>query len=293
MNRRSYLFVLVAVSACLVGWVGNAYGTTTSIPTGTSFTLNLNNQNYTPSATCKGGLTPGGTTLQPLVYLPPQNSQTQNIENALNAQRAGTELNGHPLFYNYSVATSSLTGTMTIDYYKAADFEVGPTCVHGAAIVAYYDGADWSSLGLNWVQVFTETGGAVNSPYAYTVDGSSSATPAYYPPGTRSPDATYTLQSGHDGTFTDFPRRPHVEAQTWSGGWTGYLFLASFGQINKVVTNPDPLASSYYYTQDVVIYDGVQWGWDGKCTPEPVTLLAVGLALAGLVPYVRRRLKAA
>jgi len=249
-----------------------------SISTGTTFSITLTDGNYDPSDLCEGGITPGGTWLFSLSSLSPNNAYTQQLLQALNGQHStNNDDPGYTIEYSYNVATTSLAGTLLIDWYKAFDNEVGDRCYHGAEIVAYYDFAEGEeALNLDWIQIYDESDGSVNSPYEYTVDGAYDQSPAYYAPGYGpwSPPG-YTLLGGHDMTWSDGPYDSHIEADPWSGSVEFYMFLAAFG---------DPYPDSFEPTtlhQEITIYDGIVWGYTGICqpVPEPGTAVLFGFGI--------------
>jgi hypothetical protein len=280
-HRAILLTTAIAMALCV-----GAFADTLPIETGTSFNLVVNDANYVFFDPCVG-VTPGGTSISPLEYLPRQNEYTDDMLAALYSQYGiDTSNDDYTIVYQYSVSDISLTGTMLIDWYQAVDDHAAQYCYHGAEIVAYYDyGSGEDTLGLDWVQVYDETGDSSVSPYEYTVDGAHDQSPAYYAPGYGpwTPPG-YTLASGHDMTWTDGPYDRHVETQAWAGGVEFYMFLASFSDIYA-----DPDSTSIYY-QDVTIYDGIVWGYSGICVvvPEPATLGMVSLGLAG---FLLRRLR--
>ena len=278
--RKTLLMIAVGIlSLCC-----ESFADTVTIDTGTSFNLTYNSGNYDPYEPCLG-ITPGGTWLNPLEYLPRENDYTNDLLAALYGQYGvNTSNEDYTLIYQYSVADSSLTGTMLIDWYQAVDEHSGQHCYHGAEIVAYYDyGEGEEDLGLDWVQLYDEFGGSVVSPYDFTVDGSHDQSPAYYAPGYGPwTPSGYSLDPNHDMTWSDGPYDRHEETKPWMGGVEFYMFLASFGDMY-----PDPNSNSVFY-QDVTIYDGIVWGYFGDCyiVPEPAT---VGLFCLGLLGLVRRQ----
>lgn len=286
-RRMNWRLVVLAVVAALALCAQSAPASI--IPTGTTLTIELNDANYDPSDDCEGGITPGGTWLDPLAALSPNNAYTSSIVGALNEQfGTNTDDPAFTIEYEYTVSPISLAGTLLIDWYVALDDEYGATCWHGAEIVAYYDlGPDEDLYNLDWIQVYDESGDAEASGYEYTVDGLEDGNPAYYTPGENpwSP-AGYTLDTTHDMTWTDGPGDPHPESDQWIGGVEFYMFLAGFG--DPYPDLEDPLVLH----QDVIIFDGILWGYDGICTivPEPGTLglMALGLAM-GAVRAVKRR----
>ena len=247
------------------------------IPTDTSFNLFYEKDNYSANAVCNGHLTPGGTQLEPLGYLGLQ-SETGDTLSALRWHRSDNgEDPAAALLYSYSVAEANLTGNLYIDWYKAFDREVGAQCLHGADIVAYYDygSAEERALGLTWIQLYEEAGDTATAS-GLVVDGVSDKTPAYYPPGYvpwKPPD--YTFQAGHDLTWTDGPQDPHWERSSWQGSADFSVYLASFA-------TPSYDAEAMVWVQQITLYDGVAWGYDGVCTPEPSTACLFALGLAAL-----------
>lgn len=284
MGSSRRVLALTIVGLLTLGVV--ALADTVAIETGTSFSINLNSGNYRPSDPC-GGVTPGETSLLDLQYLPRQNAFTNDFLAALYTQHSvDTSNEEYTLIYQYSVAEASLAGTLLIDWYKAFDEHSSAYCYHGAEIVAYYDYAPGEeTLGLDWVQLYDESGGSVHSPYDYTVDGFGDQSPAYYEPGLYPwTPAGYTLQSERDMAWSDRPHDRHLEEEAWSGSVEFYLFLAAFGDIY-----PDPNSRNVFY-RNVTIYDGIVWGYYGYCylVPEPAT---AGLFLIGLVGVCFRRIR--
>ncbi|HIJ66254.1 MAG TPA: PEP-CTERM sorting domain-containing protein [Candidatus Hydrogenedentes bacterium] len=268
----------VALAFCVVLGAA-ASADLVSIPTGTDFTITMQNDNYVPHDDCEGGLTPGGTDLMAITYLAPSNDWSSDILGALWGQYGSYESGGETIWWNYETAGDNLGGTLTIDWYKAFDNEIGSICLHGAEIVAYYDlGAD-DPDGLDWIQVYVESGGAVHTP-GYTVDGTGDDNPAYYAPGWGPWFPGGYTPGTHDMTWSDRPQDPHPEADPWAGSVEFYLFLADYGDVYD---------SGGASMRDITIYDGFRWGYVGECiVPEPSTILL--LALGGFGLLIRRRM---
>ncbi len=277
------------IALALFGLMVPSWATLTDIETNNSFTLRYESDNFDPYDPCEG-VTPGGTWLNDLEYLDlgatSNNTLSGNILAGLNSQYSIRDYMGGSLLYQYTLASSHLSGTMSIDWYKAFDREVGSQCLHGAEISAYYDyETNEANLGLDWVQLYYEHGQSDFVPLdSYEVDGTGDEHPAYYsstqgpwtPPG-------HTLETGHDMTWTDGPQDVHPEVNAWNGGVDFYMFLASFGTIQQASF------SNNWWIQEVVIYDGLSWGYTGFCdpVPEPATVVLMSLGLIALV--ARRR----
>ena len=73
--------------------------------------------------------------------------------------------------------------------------------------------------------------------------------------------------------FYDFPKRGCPDCCLAPTSWEGHAYLTEVDYTNKKLT----------------IYEGVEWGFNIQCVPEPLTMLGVFLGLAGLGAYIRRR----
>lgn len=223
-----------------------------------AFTLWLNTDNYRPYDECNGGITPGGTRLSDLDYLP---ADCYDI--------VVTQLEDQYPGFDYDISDVPLQGDMTVDWYKAFDREYGAVCRHGAEITAHYDQDDDDPpVSLDWIQLYTEHGGSGND--WFEVDGTEDGKPFYF---TDYDDPNDYIHVPNPGglVFGDTPYDSHDEAQQWSGGVEFYLLLASMEG------------------SSITIYDGIIWGYDGECVPEPSSLML--LALGGLVALRRRRVQ--
>ena len=76
--------------------------------------------------------------------------------------------------------------------------------------------------------------------------------------------------------FADIPSTPCVCPCCYSSDVDFQVFLA--------VDNVTPTG-----THNVDIYEGIWWGYDYECVPEPVTMLGVFMGLSCLGRYIRRR----
>ena len=275
---------------------------------GNSLNIQLNGDNWDPLDEC-GGVTYGATSLSLPGFL--DSSTDTGITDGLNSQYKTDLVNWgdgvwETLVYDYSYSSTDLTGTFLIDWYKAFDEhgydkEGAYRCYHGAEIVAFYDyGAGEDQLNLNWIQLYTETGGSMHHPpYHHVVDGSGDLDPAYYPPvygpwypsyyegegeGESEGEGVGEGEGEIDMAWSDRPHDSHVEENAWSGSVEFSVFLASYGDIYL-----DPEGS--YYHQEITIYDGITWGYTGFCQEiaEPTSILLLGIGIVGIIKRRNRK----
>jgi len=229
-----------------------------------------------PFDPCQGGLTPGGTWLLnggEVKLLGLSTSEWAEIENDIIGQFTPG--------WTYT-RDGSLDGDLWVLQYEAFDYEYFDTagnyrCKHGAEITVNYDKivAPEGQI-LDWLQVYTESGGSVTQqgPYKWTADPPAGSVidgneqdqaPFYY--------NQYEMASAHH--FWDKPSDPHLEALPWAGSVTFYLFLVSW-------------SGDYASPGQITVYDGIAWGYQGLCVPEPMTQVLMPLS-CGLAIIIRRR----
>jgi len=178
---------------------------------------------------------------------------------------AGT---GWTITYNYM---QPWNGTINITSYEALDYG---GCVMGAHLAATYTPDPGDKIDrFRWVQIVSTNAPLAGQP-SPRVDGiqPDDGLPFYWREADYT-DANYTTIY----QFRDYPRRPCPcpDGYTW---WEAELYLADW------YTVPGQTADNH-----LILYDGIRWGFDIQCVPEPLTLLALGSALAGLASYIRRR----
>jgi hypothetical protein len=273
--RRMLVIPWVVLCVC--------WGSGTALAIGTDLTL----ANHDPFDAC-GGITPGGTSLLDLERIPIESADYWRVMFATFAQYpAGDQ--GQTWRYQSGLAYSNLftlDGELLVDWYKAFDRADDGSCQHGAEIVAYYDFGpdDPVLLSFDWISLFTETGGS--GADTDRVDGDEDLDPAYYTTGDVpwTPDG-YVLDPDHDLVFTDAPQDEHVEAAAWDGSVEFYTFLAGYSL---------PYFENNVLYQDIVLFDGFRWGYQGSCQevirpiPAPGAFLLVSIG-ACLIVRLRRR----
>jgi len=229
---------------------------------------------------CEGGLTPGGTWLiddGDVDYLSLSTAEKQEIYNDITGQFDPA--------WEYAWG-SSLGGDIHVDQYFAVDDDGydkygNYLCAHGADIVVHYEDITVpTGKTVDWLQVYTESGQAVQypDPYKWTVD----PPPGITIDGVVQDQAPFYYNQGENATpsrFSDSPRDYHLEALPWSGGVTFYLFLASW----------DGTYTPGTYPHTVTLHDGIAWGYTGYCVPEPVScVLFAGSVFGALILRLKR-----
>ncbi|MBN1456824.1 MAG: PEP-CTERM sorting domain-containing protein [Sedimentisphaerales bacterium] len=238
---------------------------------------------YIPYDDC-GGVTPGGTALKDMWILPPDPLEGWVIE-AFEWQFSGPNIyTDHGIDYRPEDERWSFTwgdplnGTLYIDKYEAYDKHSGADCRHGAHLsVSYYrDPSDpWY---LDWAQVFIASydkhGVPAGTPIAdpFYNDGTDDA-PFYFSNLDDPLDFYDGWQPDADLIFGDTPGASHLEVNPFSVSLSLNLYLTSI----------DPL-DPYH----VILHDGISWGYDGVCVPEPGTVCLLGLG--GFALLRKRRL---
>ena len=218
---------------------------------------------------CEGGLTSGGTWLIDYgmpgqkLYEPLLGNETVNwgpnvtsyIQDSLESTYSG---------WDYVYADETLQGTLWIDWYKAVDMENAARCRHGAQISTHYIAASGEAgLNLDWIQLYTESGGSGTDRYKVDGNEAGDTSPAYFTATDVRSDYIYVPNPG-GLIFGDSPYDSHLESLAWSGGVEFTLLLASFDTDNSRIT----------------IYDGINWGYQGECVvPEPLSVSMMGIGL--------------
>jgi hypothetical protein len=188
--------------------------------------------------------------------------------------------------WSYSWSGTSLLGTLAIDHYAAAHKEEGALCYHSASLAARYIPASGETA-IDWVQLFkasyskTTTNGYL-PPNTWTVDpwpnDGTDGGPFYF----SNKDNPYSYYTGSGGTnsqtagtkyFGDSPYFRRLEVNPHTEEVNFYLLLCSADTASKTV----------------VLYDAIQWGYDGTCIPEPTTSTLLGLGTLALVMARKRK----
>lgn len=237
--------------------------------TGRALTVEITGENVQKHATCNGGLTPGGTDLFDIgtISFVGGGGSTQDILSALGNQYPVDESG---MAWAYSAASSELGGNLIVDWYKAYDREQGSYCRHGAQLSLHYNRFDGDPLDLRWIQVYTETGDA--GSHVNEVDGKGDLSPGYFNPSDDPNRYVYVHDTG-GLLFGDTPGDPHLESRPFNGSVAFTAFLASFDNNN------------------VTIYEGITWGYQFTCVPEPGTYGLFGGAFLLVVVVAVRRLR--
>ena len=173
-----------------------------------------------------------------------------------------------------------LGGDITISHYKAYDVHYdydeehkkfytqdGSYCEHGIQMCAYYERVDdVDPLNLDWIQVFTASynkdGYPAGIPVVDPVPSGDDGKPYYFSDDMDRTQYYYgTPPEEADTFFGDQPHAGHLEADPFSVEVSFSLFL----------TSVDPLDSKHIY-----IHDGLWWGYEGICVPEPLSIVLLG-----------------
>lgn len=276
-NIAKYFITVLLASACLL------LSPITAKAINTFFNPASYPANYQPFDECTG-VTPGGTWLLDLWAIDIGDPISVT---ALGAMHDQYSVGDDGQTWRYYLGDSTLNGDLIIDWYKAFDRhgieDSSEFCKHGAEIALYYDIDDDLDppLTFDWISLYTEQGGSGSD--FFRVDGKGDSNPAYYPPGYGpwTPPGYVINPALGDLIFTDGPWDRHWEVQAWSGGVEFYTFLAGYSNIYT--------EDSKKY-QDIVLFDGLLWGYEGKCVVVPAPgALILGSVGVGLVGWLRRR----
>jgi hypothetical protein len=163
--------------------------------------------------------------------------------------------------FNFTFQTGGLAGTLHINRYEAGTR--GPHQGGGILEATYTRNAADPPLGqLQFVQMINsnDPAGGTTSPYIDPRPNDDTQ-PFYY---TSAEAADARTAAAGTFRFIDFSSRPcrnHPDHITWRGE----LILASANGRN------------------VDVYDGIRWGWDFQCVPEPSSLVLVTIGAVGIV----------
>jgi len=278
---KYYVKGFVAGLALFLVFVLPAYGAPPSIVTtdyqkiAVPFAFgNPTTTGYLASQSYMVGGNPWVTTLSPLT---PQNITSANVlpyQTSMMAQNDFAVLSA--AFPQYTYQSGVLApGSLTVQTYEAqgtaarvgAEFYVSYTAVNAGGITD-------PTMNLHWIQIVSDNDNITNNigygNNELTVDNP-------FSPGGRSPyydDGGAATSGTSPIAFYDFPGRTDTSDKIT---WVADLFL---------VSGPAPGAAN----GNIIVYNGVEWGWTTSPVPLPSALLLFAPALAG-IGVLRRRFK--
>ncbi|MCS7209097.1 MAG: PEP-CTERM sorting domain-containing protein [Fimbriimonadales bacterium] len=224
-----------------------------SIGVATAFNI-VGPNNYVPSATASNG---DRVDLIEVVYHAAGGARATLVSQTLAQEFPGWTIN----------LGANLPGTLTIQDYIAT-FLTAPHRGGAQFLATYNPPANGNVRGLRWIQMIDTNFplGGNTSPYIDPRPNDDNL-PFYWT------EQEHTANSGNDFIrFSDVPARVCRNRPDFIR-WRASLFIATW-DLNTPGT--------------VTLHDGIEWGWDLHCVPEPASMLALTVGLIGLA-YRRRR----
>lgn len=159
--------------------------------------------------------------------------------------------------WTFKPASNDLAGSFVVQIYDAIGT---PNRVGAQLRLQYIPGINDptpSGNNLHWIQRVFDNHNITNNPghgnFENVIDIGSGVTNPFY-------DTTFGVRPFDERTFFDSPGRTDAGN---NHSWLAELYLV------------DHQANS----QNVTIYNGVQWGWNNEVVPEPLTIFGSGMGL--------------